>query len=390
MITLLRGGDLYDPEPRGRGDLLLAGRHIAALGDGLSDAPSGWPVEEVDVSGLLVVPGLVDTHTHMTGGGGEGGAHTRVPPLFVEQLTRAGVTTAIGLLGTDGTTRSLAELLASARGLAHYGLTALTYTGGYEVPPPTLTGSVRGDLVHVDRMVAVGELAISDHRSAQPTLHELLRIAADAHVSGLMTGKAGLVHLHLGDGPRGLSLVREALAVSELPPRVFHPTHCNRNRRLWEEAKDCAPLGLTIDVTAFPKEGDEPSAGEALAEWLLGGLPPARLTMSSDGGGCLPRFSPDGDLLGMGVGDARGLLDALREATALGVPFQRALATCTANPAALFRLRQKGQLAPGLDADVTLLTPELTVWGVIAGGRWLVREGRAVVGDLFGRGGVGQ
>ena len=146
-------------------------------------------------------------------------------------------------------------------------------------------------------------------------------------------------------------------------------------------------MGLTIDVTAFPKEGDEPSAGEALADWLLGGLPPARLTMSSDGGGCLPRFSPDGDLLGMGVGDARGLLDALREATALGVPFQRALATCTANPAALFRLRTKGQLTPGLDADVTLLTPELSVWGVIAGGRWLVREGRAVVGDLFGRGG---
>ncbi|MBK7758606.1 MAG: beta-aspartyl-peptidase [Deltaproteobacteria bacterium] len=261
MITLLRGGDLYDPEPRGRGDLLLAGGRIAALGDGLSDAPSGWPVEEVDVSGLLVVPGLVDTHTHMTGGGGEGGAHTRVPPLFVEQLTRAGVTTAIGLLGTDGTTRSLAELLASARGLAHYGLTALTYTGGYEVPPPTLTGSVRGDLVHVDRMVAVGELAISDHRSAQPTLNELLRIAADAHVSGLMTGKAGLVHLHLGDGPRGLSLVREALAVSELPPRVFHPTHCNRNRRLWEEAKDCAPWASPSTSPPSPKKATSPAPG---------------------------------------------------------------------------------------------------------------------------------
>ena len=246
---------------------------------------------------------------------------------------------------------------------------------------------MRDDLVPVARMGAVGALPLSDPKSAQPPLTALLSIAADAHVSGLMTGKAGLVSLHLGDGPRGLSLVREALAVSELPPRVFHPTHCNRNRRLWEEAKDIVSLGLTIDVTAFPKEGDEPSAGEALAEWLLGGLPPARLTMSSDGGGCLPRFSPDGDLLGMGVGDARGLLDALREATALGVPFQRALATCTANPAALFRLRQKGQLAPGLDADVTLLTPELTVWAVIPGWRWLVREGRAFVGVLFGRGG---
>ena len=75
----------------------------------------------------------------------------------------------------------------------------------------TATGSVRLDIVLIDVVLGVGELAISDHRSSQPTLDELLRIAGDAHVGGLMSGKAGIVHLHVGDGARGLEPVRQAL-----------------------------------------------------------------------------------------------------------------------------------------------------------------------------------
>ena len=52
-------------------------------------------------------------------------------------------------------------------------------------------------------MIGIGELALSDHRSSQPTRDELLRIASDAHVAGMISGKAGIVHLHLGDGERG-------------------------------------------------------------------------------------------------------------------------------------------------------------------------------------------
>src|SRR5690606_39548569 len=105
-----------------------------------------------------------------------------------------------------------------------------------------------------DALIGIGEVAISDHRSSQPTLDELLRLASEAHVAGLMTGKAGIVHLHLGDGARGLDLVRRALDGSELPPRVFHPTHVNRRRALFEESLELAGRGATIDVTAFPVE----------------------------------------------------------------------------------------------------------------------------------------
>lgn len=383
-MVLFQNAQVLGPDPLGPVAVLAAGGRIVAVGGEL-EAPEGWPVSVVDVAGGWLVPGLVDGHTHLAGGGGEGGAHTRVPAVQFSELTRAGVTTAVGLLGTDTTTRSMPELLAAARGLAELGLTALCYTGGYPVPPRTLTGAVRDDIVHVDRIVAVGETAISDHRSSQPTFDELVRLAADAHVAGMMTGKAGCLHLHLGDGPRGLELVRRALDETELPARVFHPTHCNRNRRLWEEAKALSGRGVTIDATAFAAEGDAPSGGQALAEWFAEGLDPARLTLSSDGGGCLPTFDRDGCLTHMDVGASRALLEAVREAVALGVPLEFALATVTRNPATQLRLHRKGRIEVGADADLVVLDGALQVRDVFAGGVPVVRGGRAVRRGLFER-----
>lgn len=377
-MFLLRNANLLTPEPEGVVDVLLGGGQVLAIGPSLSAGPTGWPVEEIDCAGCWLVPGFIDAHTHLAGGGGEGGARTRVPPVVLTDLTLAGVTTAVGLLGTDCRTRSVAELLACARGLSELGLTALVWTGGYEVPPRTLMGSVRDDLVHVDRIIGIGEMAISDHRSSQPTFDEFLRLAADAHVSGMMTGKAGTLHLHLGDGARGLDMVRRALDETELPARTFQPTHCNRNRRLWQEAKSLAWRGVPIDVTAFEADADAPSGGQAIAEWYAEGLPAERLTLSSDGGGCLPTFDADGVLLRMEVGASRALLQSIVEAVNLGVPLEFALATVTLNVARQLRLPSKGRLAVGADADCVVLDRDLRVREVFALGRPMVRASRAV------------
>jgi beta-aspartyl-dipeptidase (metallo-type) len=377
-VFLLRNANLLTPEPEGVVDVLLGGGQVLAIGPSLSAGPAGWPVEEIDCAGCWLVPGFIDAHTHLAGGGGEGGARTRVPPVVLTDLTLAGVTTAVGLLGTDCRTRSVAELLACARGLSELGLTALVWTGGYEVPPRTLMGSVRDDLVHVDRIIGIGEMAISDHRSSQPTFDEFLRLAADAHVSGMMTGKAGTLHLHLGDGARGLDMVRRALDETELPARTFQPTHCNRNRRLWQEAKSLAWRGVPIDVTAFEADADAPSGGQAIAEWYAEGLPAERLTLSSDGGGCLPTFDADGVLLRMEVGASRALLQSIVEAVTLGVPLEFALATVTLNVARQLRLPSKGRLAVGADADCVVLDRDLRVREVFALGRPMVRASRAV------------
>ncbi len=349
----------------------------------LSDPPTDWPVDTIDLAGRRLIPGLIDGHVHFAGGGGEAGAATRVLPVQVSHLTLAGVTTAIGLLGTDTETRSMAELLANARGLAEFGLTTYCYTGGYQVPPKTLTGSVRGDLVHNDRIVAIGELAISDHRSSQPTLDELLRLASDAHVSGMITRKAGILHLHLGDGSRGLQLIEQALAQAELPARTYHPTHCNRNRRLWQQAKELSASGIYVDVTAFAADEDSLSAAQAMDDWLRTGLSPDRLTVSSDGGGCLPTFDNDGNLLHMDVGRSASLLEAVAELLAMGWRLDQVLPAFTSNVATLFRLPSKGRVAVGSDADLVVLGEDGTPWATLAGGHWLVREGKPLIRGLF-------
>lgn len=372
-VTLLRGAVVWAPADLGRADVLIGGGRVLAVGPALPPPDPAWG-EVVDLDGHVIVPGLVDVHVHLTGGGGEGGAETRVPPVPLSDLVGAGVTTAVGLLGTDGTTRTIAELLACARAVEARGITAFAYTGSYEVPPVTLTGSVRGDLVHVDRIVAVGEIAVSDHRSSQPTFDELVRIAADAHVAGMMAKKAGLVHLHVGDGPRGLDLVRRAIRETELPPRTFHPTHCNRNPRLFEEALAISREGVTVDVSAFPPPYDDGTVppADAVRRYLAEGLDPRRITVSSDAGGCLPTFDADGALLRFDVGDARGLLEVVRGLVAAGVEPATALAGVTSNPARLYRLRGKGTVAPGADADLCVLEAgTLRLARTMARGRWL-------------------
>ncbi len=383
-MQLLRNADLYDPQPKGRASLLIGGERILWIGDEL-ELPATLGATVRDLEGRRVIPGLIDCHVHLTGGGGEAGMHTRVPPLQLSRLTGGGVTTAIGLLGTDDTVRSTAELVASARGLIAEGMSAWCYTGGYHVPPATLTGSVRGDIAHIDLILGVGELAISDHRSSQPTLDELLRIAGDAHVGGLMTGKAGIVHLHVGDGERGLELVRRALGESELPPSVFNPTHVNRRKALFEEACDLAKQGCVVDITAFPvEEGEDAwSAPEALTRYLESGLPPNRVTVSSDGGGCLPVFDADGRVSRMDVGRPSAMAEALQALLACGQPLERILPAFTSNQANLLLLPRKGHLTAGADADLVVLDEEGAIHDVMARGSWHLMEGRTVIRGLL-------
>jgi beta-aspartyl-dipeptidase (metallo-type) len=376
VLTVLRDANVLSPEPLGRRDILVGGGRILAMAESLPPFSRDLAAE-VDVGGRTVIPGLIDAHVHVTGGGGEAGPATRVPPLARAALLDAGVTTVVGLLGTDGTTRTVASLVARTLGLRQEGLSAYCYTGSYELPLQTLTGSVRRDMVFVDPIVGVGELALSDHRSSQPTLDELLRVASDAHVGGMMSGKAGVLHLHLGDGPRGLDLVRRALADAELPPRVFHPTHVNRQGRLFEEALALARQGVTVDITAFPPPikggtGDgELSAADAILAYFASRAPRERVTCSSDGGGCLPVFDEDGRMVDMDVGRPTTLMDTLRELASRGQELSEVLPPFTSNVASLFRFGRKGRLAVDADADLVVLAPTLTIERVMAGGVWV-------------------
>ncbi|MGY0632832.1 beta-aspartyl-peptidase [Luteimonas sp. A478] len=387
--TLLRNADVFAPAPLGRQDLLLGGGKILWMGRDAPGLADVFGTQTIDLQGRRLVPGLIDGHVHVTGGGGEAGFASRVPAPMLSRYTRSGVTTVVGLLGTDDVARGTRELVAHVNALREEGLSAYGLVGGYHLPPATLTGSVRADLAFIDCLIGVGELAISDHRSSQPTLEELLRIASEAHVAGLMTGKAGIVHLHLGDGARGLDLVRRALDQSELPPRVFNPTHVNRRKALFDEAIELARRGCTIDITAFPVAEDEDawSAADALIRYLDSGASRDRVTISSDAGGCLPCFDAEGRVSSMDVGHSGALVETLAELLARGVALEEALPAFTSNVAALLRLPGKGRIGAGADADLVALDGNGAVADVFARGRQHVRAGGVILRGMFEKSG---
>lgn len=382
MITVIKNAKVYSPHALGIKHLMIAQDKIVYVGDTLPEL--NIEHELIDADSAIVMPGFIDGHTHLTGGGGEAGFSTRVPPVPLSRFTSAGVTTAVGLLGTDDITRSTESMVAQVYALREEGFSAYCYTGGYHLPLTTLTGSVRTDIVFIEPIIGVGELAISDHRSSQPTLNELLKIASEAHVARLMTGKAGMVHLHLGDGERGLSMIEEALQQAEIPPRTYNPTHINRQRFLFEQACELAKKGCWVDVTAF-ETGDvgyEPA--DALLRYMeQDELPQDKLTISSDGGGCLPDFHADGSLKHMSFADSQSMTDIFYALVDNGESIERFLPFFTLNVAQLMNFHHKGRIQVGADADIIMLNKHKRIEHVMALGQWHVKHQQQIKKGTF-------
>lgn len=384
-FVLLRNASVYAPEVLGVVDLLVVDGIVTHIGGGLNGLPGWIDADEVDLDGRVVVPALVDGHVHATGGGGEAGPGSRIPPPPASAYRAAGVGTVIGVLGTDDLTRTPQSLVAWTRELGAQNLHAYCHTGGYHLPPATITGSVRSDIVWIDSIIGVGEVAVSDHRSSQPTPVELRKVAAEAHVAGLLTGKAGVLHLHVGDGTAGLEPVRAAMHGSELPARVFNPTHLNRRKALLDEALELAGRGSWVDFTAFPVEEDEEAyaAAEALTRFLERGGDPGRVSVSSDAGGCLPVFDHEGQVERFDVGASDAMLQSLRECVAAGLTLEDALPAFTSNPARLLSL-SVGRIAVGSSADLLVLGsatddhPAFTLDAVMLQGTWFGADGEAL------------
>lgn len=381
---LLQGGEVFDPASRGQLDILTVGDRIVALGDRL-ELPLWADGTVLDARGFFVMPGLIDQHVHIAGGGGEGGPQYRTPEIFLTRLTRAGITTVVGVLGTDGTTRSVQELLAKARALTLEGINAWIYTGAYQVPTRTITDSARNDIILIDRVLGIGEIALSDQRGSHPSDRELARLAGEARVGGLLSGKAGVLHLHVGNGPRQLTTLFDIMKMADVPIQTFVPTHLNRNRSLLDDAVLFAKKGGTIDLTASiePTEDDPHalSATEAIRFLRAEGVPWNRVSMSSDAQGSAPVFNARGQLVKMGIGGADSLWKAVVHAKrTLNLTWTEVLMPVTETPRSLLKLRDLGRIAPGARADLLLIQDD-AIHTVVAGGRVMVREGRP---EVFG------
>ena len=390
MLKLIQQAEVYAPEKLGRKDILLCDRRIMAIADRI-DETNPLISTVIDGSGLIAAPGFIDCHEHITGGGGEGGYQTRTPEARLTDLTLQGVTTVVGCLGTDGVTRSMQALYAKACGLEAEGITTYIYDGNYRLPLEPVTGSVMEDLVMIDKIIGAGEIAISDHRSSQPTFEEFARLAADIRVAGMLSGKAGIINVHIGDSPRCLDLIQRVVEETEIPRTQFLPTHCNRNEMLFQQSMAYVKSGGYIDLTAnedidyWETICDEVRVCKAIARMVEAGVDLSHVTMSSDGQGSLPMFDAQGKYLGLGVGRAASLLHEIKDCVLhAGLALETVLPLITRNPAQLLKLRGKGVLEPGADADLTLLRADtLDVDTVLAKGQLMVQGGKAVALPTF-------
>ena len=273
-MILIKNALIYSPDNLGKKDLLIGGNTILEISDKIDLTLSG-NIEVFDCHGQLLVPGLIDNHVHIAGAGGEGGPSTRTPELNLSAMYEAGVTTVVGCLGTDGLTRTVESVLMKAKSLRHEGASAWIWTGAYQVPSPTITGDIGKDIALIEEVIGVGELALSDHRSSCPSTDELIRIAAQARVGGMLGRKAGIVNIHLGDAKNPFSPIHDAVNKSELKYTQFLPTHCNRNSYIFEDSKAYGKAGyIDITTSAWPYFQDEEiKPSTALRLLLEAGVP---------------------------------------------------------------------------------------------------------------------
>ncbi|WP_434779569.1 beta-aspartyl-peptidase [Neisseria sp. Ec49-e6-T10] len=385
QFTLLKNAAIYAPEALGEKDILICNDKIVAIEQNI-DASTIPNCTSLDLTGLTVCPGFIDQHIHLIGGGGEAGPHTRTPEVKLSSLIEAGITTAVGLLGTDGMTRHPETLLAKVKALNFEGITAYMLTGAYTVPTPTITGQIDKDIALIDGIIGV-KTAISDHRSSAPTIAELCRLSTQARVGGLLGAKAGISVFHLGSSKKTLEPIDHILANCDVPINKLLPTHVNRNQVLFDAAIAFALKGGYIDLTS----GINPELGarnavkpsKAVMQALKAGVALDHITISSDGNGSQPVFNAQGQLTGITVAGFASLLAELKDMVQKeGLCLSEALQPFTSSVAQFLQI-DKGHLKPNADADILVLNKDMNIEYVFAKGKKMVHNGKACIKGTF-------
>jgi len=380
-MKLFKSANVFSPLSLGIKDVLIGGDKILAIEDEISGIDEQL-VEEIDCTGLFLVPGFVDSLVHITGGGGEGGFATRTPEMNVEEAFIGGVTTVVGALGTDAESRSLENLLAKSMGLEEQGLSVFCHTGSYHFPMVSVLSSIKRDIMFIEKFIGVGEVAIADHRSSQMTSQEMARVASQARIAGMLSGKSGIVSIHVGDEPGQLNLLKKVVKESDIPISQFYPTHINRTELTLLAGFDFALQGGIIDFTTSTTpqiiaQGEIPAA-KALAMALEQGISIKQITMSSDGNASLPIFDELGCLIDLQVGQVKSLHQSMVDAVhQYGVDFQLALSCITSSPTDILKLKNKGRIQVGNHADLSLLDEgSLAIESVFSKGKQQVKNGK--------------
>ena len=376
-MILVKNIDVFCPHHIGVGDVLICGEKIELIAENIDI--DGKYVTIIDGTGDTAIPAIIDQHVHVTGGGGEGGFSTRAPELEMVDLIESGITTVVGLLGTDASTRSVENVVAKTKAINEQGFTAFCLTGSYQYPTVTITDSVKNDIVFINEVIGC-KVAISDHRSSHLTVEELTRLASEVKVAGMLSGKPQILTIHMGEGKAGLQPIFRIVDDSDLPINVFRPTHLNRSNRLLEESFEFAKRGGYVDYTCGLglSELSRPSAVIKAAKEA--NVPLNKMTFTSDGYGSFSTYDEEGRLERIGIASLKAVFDELKHMVTMeGFDLEEALAFMTTNVAAGLQLSDsKGRLEKGYDADMLILNNQFEIKTFIARGNVLKKDGKIV------------
>lgn len=383
-MKVLKHANLYAPSPVGVCDILIEGTKIAKIAEHIDEYDAVLDIEKIDLHGKTVTPGYLDIHEHITGGGGEMGPASRCPEAALSVILKSGITTVIGLLGTDGVTRSMENLLTKARALNEEGLTCYILSGSYGYPPTTFFGDPEKDIMLMDLVVGV-KTAMSDHRSSNITGEELIRLGTLARRGGLLAGKAGVVTIHMGNGKDGLKPLFYAMERSDIPIETFLPTHIGRNFHLLEDGITFMKMGGYIDITAAVGSEENHEMAEKILYCLQKGIGEHQITISSDGYGSCPRFNERMECIGLTYSSPSCIHELIKIlVTEHHIALETALRFVTENPAKLYKLNQKkGGIFVGADADLNIYDADFNIESVFAKGQAAVWETCPVLKGTF-------
>ena len=387
-MYLIRSAEVYAPEPLGRKDVLIGFGKILKIGDRLAEEYGGLEVEVLGADGCILTPGFVDQHVHVIGAGGEAGFFSRTPEMQVSAIVRHGITTVVGLHGTDGTARNIEALYAKVCALEQEGITARMLTGSFEMPSATLTGSVRRDMIFIDKVIGA-KTAVSDRRSSQPSREDIEKLLAQAYTGGLVSGKRGYTHFHMGVGRRRLDMLADIIRETEIPPYLIIPTHVNRDEALFVQAMELAKMGAVIDITSgiAPEYGFEGTIkpSDAIRRCLENGVDIRNVTMSSDANGSMAVYDAEGRFVGLCVTTVETMHKEFRDlALTKDMPLETALRPVTSSPAAAIGMYPaKGCVREGSDADLIIMDKDLSILKVFAMGKLAADGGEALLKGAF-------
>ena len=395
-MKILRCGQVLAPEPLGARDLVVAGERIVAVAEPGVEI-TGLEVEVLDLRGLTVAPGFIDNHVHVLGGGGGLGFASRAPELQTSQLTRAGITTVIGMLGFDATTKDMRALVAKTKAFKEDGISAWALTGAtLEHPVPTLTGRIRDDIAFVEEIIGVGEISVSELGYAYDSNGPGAQYVAEAATAGLLAGRLARKrgYLCLQVPPYHGACLKPVMAMLErtgLPIAQLLPSHVNQTDAYMADAIAWAKRGGCVDVGANYSPDNNFSRAtppaKAISQLLEAGVPLAQILLSSDGNGAPPKEEQR-----EGQPAVANYMPRRRSARDLAPPDRRG------GPGAerrapgghrerrrRHRARAKGRIAAGMDADLVAFDDDWQIHTVLARGRVMVDAGQPVVRGMFDR-----